>query len=453
MANTENIRQIVMEMLLEMNTTSSYSHILVRDVQNKYDYLTVQEKAFLKRLFEGTLERMIEIDYVINQFSKIKVNKMKPVIRTILRLSTYQILYMDSVPDSAACNEAVKLAQLKKFGTLKGFVNGVLRNIVRNKNAISYPDRQSNLLQYLSVTYSMPEWIIRLWLSQYDEETVEAILKGLLQEHPVTIRIMDTKQSDRILEKIQAVGITPIQHTCFSNAYVLDGNLESVSTLPGFADGTITVQDVSSMLSVACAGIKEGDRVIDVCAAPGGKTMLASQYAGEQGRILSRDVSDKKVDMIRENVERCGLNNVDCQVWDARESDESMIASADVVIADLPCSGLGVMGKKRDIKYHVSEASLKEITILQQDILKTIVSYVKPDGILLYSTCTINADENERMVTWLVENYDFELESIEPYLPDELKTIQSVSKGYLQLLPGIQNTDGFFMARLRRKKS
>lgn len=451
MANAVNLRQIVMEMLLEMNTSQVYSHILIRDVQNKYDYLSVQEKAFLKRLFEGTIERMIEIDYVLNQYSKVKVNKMKPVIRMIMRLSVYQILYMDSVPDAAACNEAVKLANLKKFGTLKGFVNGVLRNIARNKEQITYPDRQKDLVAFLSVTYSMPEWIVKKWLSQYEADKVEKILQGLLQEHPITIRFIAPldKRKD-ILASMKQAGIKADKHAYFEDAYVLEGNLESVSELPGFAEGDMTVQDVSSMLSVACAGIKEGDTVLDVCAAPGGKTMLAAQFTGTNGKVISRDVSERKVDMIIENIERCDMNNVITQVWDARELDTSKVAAADVVIADLPCSGLGVMGKKRDIKYHVSEDSLKDVVALQQEILRTITQYVKPNGILLYSTCTINIEENEQMLDWIAKEFGFVLESIEPYLPEALKQEDTATKGYLQLLPGVHDSDGFFISRFRR---
>lgn len=450
MANAVNIRQIVMEMLLEMNTSQTYSHILVRDVQNKYDYLTIQEKSFLKRLFEGTLERMIEIDYVLNQYSKVKVNKMKPVIRTIMRLSVYQILYMDSVPDAAACNEAVKLAALKKFSTLKGFVNGVLRNIARNKENIVYPDRDKELVQFLSVTYSMPEWIVKKWLAQYDTDTVEQILQGLLKEHPVTIRLLNTEAGEKLLKQMKQMKIEPKQHVYFADAYVLTGNMESVSELPGFEEGELTVQDVSSMLSVACAGIKEGDTVIDVCAAPGGKTMLAAQYAGKNGKVISRDVSEHKVGMIIENLERCHFNNVIPQVWDARETDESEAGMADVVIADLPCSGLGVMGKKRDIKYHVSEDSLKEVVQLQKEILKAIVPYVKQGGVLLYSTCTINTEENEQMTEWITKEFGLQLESIEAFLPDSLKKSETAVKGYLQLLPGVHDSDGFFISRFKK---
>ena len=195
-----NNRDLVLSMLKEIYAGNEFSHILLRQVLDKYDYLEGSEKAFIKRLTEGTLERTIELDYVINQFSNTPVNKMKPLIRSLMRMSVYQILYMDSIPDSAVCNEAVKLAALHKFTSLKGFVNGVLRNIVRNKENISYPEKEKDLMKYLSITYSLPEWMVEHFLKEHGKEKAEKICKGLLQERPVTVRI---KESLTVKEKQQ----------------------------------------------------------------------------------------------------------------------------------------------------------------------------------------------------------------------------------------------------------
>ena len=222
MQQEKNIRQLVLEMLLTVTKKEGgeYSHKVIRDVQNKYNYLSTQEKAFMKRLFEGTLERMIELDYCIDCYSKVKVNKMKPVIRNIMRMGVYQILYMDSVPDSAACNESVKLAQAKGFATLKGFVNGVLRTIARNKDAIPYPDEKKDYRKYLSVTYSMPEWIVDLWIGQFGQETTTAMLQGLLQERPVTIRMRteDEKAVEALRADLEKQGGTLKRHPYLSYA-------------------------------------------------------------------------------------------------------------------------------------------------------------------------------------------------------------------------------------------
>ncbi|MGN1148579.1 MAG: 16S rRNA (cytosine(967)-C(5))-methyltransferase RsmB [Lachnospiraceae bacterium] len=448
----ENTREIVLDMLLAVEREEEYSHRIIRDVLAKYDYLPGQEKAFIKRLFEGTLERRIELDFDINQISSVPVKKMKPLIRNLLRMSTYQILYMDSVPDAAAVSEAVKLAGKRKFQNLKGFVNGVLRKMSVNKGSLVLPNEEKEPEQFLTVTFSMPEWIVKHFLSLYSYEETKRILAGLLCVRPVTVRFaasLSAQEKEALLEKIKEKGIAMRRHPYVEQAYYLE-NCDNIAYIPGFAEGKLTVQDASSMLAVAAAGIRPGDTVLDVCAAPGGKTMLAAEYAGQEGRVEARDVSDYKVAQIEENISRMGLTNVSVRVWDATVQDKEAVESADVVLADVPCSGLGVMGKKRDIKYRQKPEALESIVSLQKEILKQVSSYVKQGGVLLYSTCTINPGENEEMVQWICEELGFVKEPLTEYLPKGLPCQDTAREGYLQLLPGIHDTDGFFFARLRR---
>lgn len=451
-----NLRQLVMEMLLAVtvqheNRPTEYSHVIIRDVLNKYNYLSGQEKAFMKRLFEGTLERMIELDYCIDQYSKVKVQKMKPVIRTIMRMSVYQILYMDAVPDSAACNEAAKLAGKKGFSTLKGFVNGVLRTIVRNKEQIPYPDREKDFALYLSVTYSMPMWIVTMWTEQLGKEKTEALLKGLLAEHPVTIRLCDDlDNSVEALEKaLQSQGGTLEKQPYLPYAYRI-AKTDDISQLPGYEDGAFVIQDVSSMLAIEALGIEPGMKILDICAAPGGKSMLAADKLQGTGEVEARDISEYKVTLMQENFERCRLHNVKAVCKDATELDESWAEQADIVIADVPCSGLGVIGKKRDIKYKMTPEAIKDIIALQEQILEKAVAYVKPQGLLLFSTCTINQEENEAHVKLLQEKYKMTPVSLENTLPEMLHS-ETTKQGYLQLLPGIHDTDGFFISVFQKQ--
>lgn len=448
-----NIRELVLDMLLELERGNAYSHILMRNVLDKYDYLTVQEKGFIKRVTEGTLERRIELDYILDSYSKIPVKKMKPFIRNLLRMSVYQLLFMDGVPDSAVCNEAVKLAGKRKFQSLKGFVNGVLRSVARQKEAIAYPDRNKELLKYLSVVYSMPETILTLWMAAYGEEMTEKILQSMLSVRPVTVRMKETltgQEKAELLERMEKAGIHSKQHPLLPYAYELK-HVEGARNIPGFEEGLLTVQDVSSMLCVECAGIKAGDRVIDVCAAPGGKAAHAAVKAGENGQVLARDLSEDKLALIRENIERQRLENITAEAYDATAFDEGSKEAADVVLADLPCSGLGIIGKKRDIKYHVTETLLTELPALQKRILDTVWQYVKPGGVLVYSTCTIHKAENERVAEWFLEEHPFERTDIRGCLPDALQE-ESMKRGYIQLLPGVHGTDGFFIAKFRRKQ-
>ena len=451
--NKMNLRMLVLEMLL---TENAYSHVIVREVLNKHNYLSQQEKSFIKRLYEGTLERRIELDYVLNQFSKVPVNKMKPVIRAVMRMGVYQILYMDAVPDAAACNEAVKLAQKKGFSSLKGFVNGVLRTIVRNKETITYDS--------LSVKYSMPEWIVGLWMQQLGKETTELVLQGLLEEHPVTIRFRDIPE---ITEVDMDTAVKAVEKALFSQdgkiekhpylpyAYQLS-KTDDITRLPYYNAGAFVIQDVSSMLAVEAIGFKEmnlKDRkepvfVLDLCAAPGGKSMLVADLLEKLGVnyvVISRDVSARKVELMQENFDRCGLRHAEAVVKDALQKDEELFEKADIVIADVPCSGLGVMGKKRDIKYNITPEAVEDIIKLQEQILETAVSYLKTGGRLLFSTCTINQNENERHFEWLKKEKKLTPVSLNGSLPECLHT-DTTEKGYLQLLPGVHDTDGFFIS-------
>lgn len=456
-----NLRMLVMEMLL---TENAYSHVIVRDVLNKYNYLPQHEKSFIKRLYEGVLERQIELDYVLDLYSKVKVNKMKKVIRAIMRMSVYQILYMDAIPDSAACNEAVKLAQKKGFATLKGFVNGVLRNIARNKENIEYTS--------LSVKYSMPEWIVNMWTEQLGEGQAEKVLAGLLNEHPVTVRFRDLPDItevdmetaiNAVRKAIESQGGRMEKHSYLPYAYKLSGT-DDITKLPYYDNGAFVIQDVSSMLAVTAIGIEEyiaercsanpGEpiRVLDLCAAPGGKSMLAADILEKYGAdydIVSRDISENKIALMQQNFDRCGLKHMSAGVYDALTVDESLMHKADIVIADVPCSGLGVIGKKRDIKYNVTLESISNIRELQRQILRTAVTYVKSGGRLLFSTCTINKEENEQNFEWIKNGMEDMTKltpmSLNSSLPQCLHT-GTTGNGYLQLLPGVNDADGFFIS-------
>ena len=448
----ENVRELAVDMLLEITGKGSYSHLVIRDVLDKYDYMEARDKAFLKRLTEGTLERMIQIDYILDQFSKVPVSKMKPFIRNLLRLGVYQLFFMDSVPDSAVCNEAVKLAAKRGFRSLGGFVNGLLRNIARNKESVSWPVREADLALWLSVTYSMPRYLVEKFLSERGREQTRKMLESFLIPVPVTIRVKETlepRECEKLLAGLAKAGVVLTPHPYHAAAFTLVG-AEGVRSLPGFEEGLFTVQDVSSMLVCEAADIRPGDRVIDVCASPGGKALHAAEKAGDEGFVSARDVTEYKAGLIRDNSRRMGLLNVEVLVWDAARLRSADIESADAVLADLPCSGLGVIGKKKDIKYHASPEGFAQLIGLQRKILGTVWRYVKPGGVLLYSTCTINPKENEENVAWFLERYPLELESLSPFLPGELSA--DGESGMLQLIPGTHRADGFFIARLRRKK-
>lgn len=449
---SENTREIVLDMLLSIEWEEEFSHRLVGQVLAKYGYLEARERAFIKRLFEGTLERRIELDYRLDSISSVPTRKMKPLIRNLLRMSAYQLLYMDSVPDAAAVNEAVRLAGKRGFSNLKGFVNGVLRKFSADKAIMKLPSEQKEPQKFLSVTYSVPEWMAEHFLNTYTYEETKALLESLLHVRPVMIRFvsgLSDKERENCIRDMEQAGVKVSRHAWVKEAWYLH-NCDNITLLPGFTKGLFTVQDASSMLAVTAAGIKRGDKVLDICAAPGGKTLLAAEYAGSEGSVESRDISPRRMERVEENVSRMGLSNVSLKLWDATKRDEKAVESADVVLADVPCSGLGVIGRKRDIKYRQTKEGLDALVCLQKEILRQAADYVKPGGTLLYSTCTINPEENEKQVNRLCEEFGFVREAVTDFLPAGLPHADTAKQGFLQLLPNLHDTDGFFFARLRK---
>lgn len=447
MTKEKDGREIVLDMLLQVIDGEEFSHrVLGRALRNCQDK-SKQERAFISRLFTGSVKHYLTLDYVIEQFSSLPVKKMKPLIRNLLRLSVYQLLYMDSIPASAVCNEAVKLAKKRGFSKLSGFVNGNLRNIVRMKD-IEYPDKAKDINEYLTIRYSTPKWLVTMLLDQYTIEEVEAILEASLREKEITIRCNRMKTSpNELKELLMGEGVGLVEHPYHKDAFVLT-DIDYLEAYKAFNDGLFTVQDVSSMLVGNISGAGSEDFVVDVCAAPGGKSLHIAEKAG---KVSARDLSGHKIKLIEENILRLGISNIDTKVWDATIADPDIINTADIVIADLPCSGLGVLGKKYDIKYKLTQKQQKELVELQRIILNVVSDYVKPGGILIYSTCTINRHENIENMKWFLANYDFTADSLDKYLPEVLHS-DTTRAGYLQLLQGIHPTDGFFICRMRKGK-
>ena len=446
----ENPRECALDVLIKVDKKEELSHIAIANVLEKYQFSEKRDRAFFTRLVEGTLERQITIDYVADQFSKTKIRKCKPLIRALLRMGIYQILYMDQVPDSAACNEAVKLAKKRGFSRLSGFVNGVLRNISRKKDTINYPQKAKNLIKYLSVTYSIPEWIVSFFMETYDSDTVEKIIASYLEERKTTLCCLISKGGrDAIKKELEEENVTVCDGVLIENAITIS-DYDFLYRLKPFRDGKCYVQDESSMLCAKLADAKEGQFVMDLCSAPGGKSLYVADQMKDSGKILSRDLTEYKTDLIEDNIERMGFTNMTSEVYDARVLDEEHIEKADIVIADVPCSGLGIMGKKNDIKYHISKEGMEDLVKLQREILTNAVQYVKHGGTLIYSTCTINPMENEQNFQWIIENFDYEAVDLTKEVPENLK-IDTAKDGYIQLLPGIHPCDGFFIGKLRRK--
>lgn len=450
-----NVRKIVLDILIKVFEENQLSHIVIRDALNKHDSLSKTDKSFITRLAEGTIERTVTLDYIINKFSKIKVEKMKPVIREIMRISVYQIMYMDSVPDSAACNEAVKLVKKRKLQGLTGFTNGILRNIIREKENIKYPDDKKSI-EYYSVKYSVPEWIIQSFTDDYGKKITEEMLETMYERQNdfITVRVNTSKASaETVLEMLNKQNIKAVRSRYADNTLIIQ-EYEKVSSIEAFDKGYIQVQDISSILAGQISGVKSGNICIDMCAAPGGKTIHIADILNGTGKIYSRDISEKKTFLIKENRDRCGFDNIEIQIRDATELIEEDIGMADIVIADVPCSGMGIMRKKTDIKYKITPQTVKDLSIISQKILKNAVKYLKTGGILIFSTCTVNKTENDNTRQWLIEEMKLEPVSIIEDLSDDILCIgnnrETAKRGYLQLFM-TKDYDGFYISKYVKK--
>jgi 16S rRNA (cytosine967-C5)-methyltransferase len=442
MTKETDSREISLDILLEILERGGYSHIILRQALNKYQYLDKSERAFISRIVEGSVEYLLQIDYIINSFSNTKVSKMKPVIRTILRMSVYQLLYMDRVPDSAVCNEAVKLAVKRKFTGLKGFVNGVLRNISRNKEGLGWPDD--------SVRYSMPAWIVSMWEETYGRETAVTMMESFLKNKKTTVRCNFAKASkEEILQSLKKQG-TEVSESGISEAMLCIEKYDYLEGLEAFQKGYIQVQDLSSSFVGEIADPQKGDYVIDVCGAPGGKSIHIADKLDGTGMVEVRDLSLLKINMVEENMKRCGFLNIRTKVQDALVADPDSVEKADIVIADLPCSGLGIIGRKPDIKYRMMPEALESLAALQRNILSVVQAYVKPGGRLIFSTCTINRKENEENARWFLEHFPFDCISLEGKLGEGLDSA-AANREFIQLLPGIHPCDGFFIAAFQKR--
>jgi len=433
MAGT-NEREIAAYILMDMQADGSYSNLLLRKTLNKNNALAPTQKAFVTELVNGTLRNLLYLDFIIDQFSKTKTTKMKPFILNVLRLGVYQLLFMDKTPDFAVCNEAVALVKKKGLQGLAGFVNGVLRGILRGKDSVALPDEAAMPAQFLSVRYSCPLWLTERFIGQFGYAEAKAMLEMNCKPPDVTFCVNTCRTTvDALAEQLSAEGVTVRgKGRLVPNALHVSGTSD-MTALPSYQQGLFHVMDESAMMAVLMAAPRPGMRIVDMCAAPGGKSFAAAYMAGDDTSILACDIYEHKIDLINGGITRLGLQSVQAELRDAEKFDETLAETADIVLVDVPCSGFGLLRKKPDIRLARVEADIQPLAVLQRRILENAARYVKRGGALLYSTCTLTAEENEENADWFAQTF--------PFAEMERKTI----------LPQEHGTDGFFMARFVRE--
>ncbi|MBC7088264.1 MAG: 16S rRNA (cytosine(967)-C(5))-methyltransferase RsmB [Tissierellales bacterium] len=415
----------------------------IKNCKNEDDIRLIKEITY------GVVKNITIIDQIISDYSKIKLNKLHRIVLNALRMGIYQIIYLDRVPEYSILNDSVEL--VKKY-THKGnanYVNAILRNISRDKEKIikRYNDLDFDI-NTLSLVYSFPQFLVEMWVNDYGIDFTRSLLDSLNSKAKLNIRVNITKVSrDDLIKRLETYGYI-VEKTRYSNYGLIVKNPEKLFQTEEFIDGYFTVQDESSMLVAEVADIEGNSFVLDVCSAPGGKATHIAEYIGDNGIVLARDKSNSKIQLIKENVKRLGLKSVKSEIFDATTLDNSLIDKVDCCLVDAPCSGLGLIRRKPDIKWNRTLDDIDELILIQEKILNTCSSYVKVGGKLIYSTCTINNAENiSQIEKFLKHHKNF---ALEPFCDRFDKTFETAKKGYVQLFPNVHGTDGFFIASLKR---
>lgn len=442
-----NPREGALSILYEINEKGAFSNIAInRELRNKsYNRL---DKNLITELVYGVLENQIYIDYIIEQFSTVKIKKMNSYTLNLLRLGIYQLFFLEKIPDFAAVNETVDLSK-KYCRKTTGFINGILRNVQRNKENIKPPSPDKNITEYLSIKYSHPQWLVKMFLNNFDEDFTEGLLKANNAVPDLYVRINTLKITVEDCIKLFIDGGYTIEQNSFIEEAVIVKGLHGIEQSDLYKRGYIQIQDLGSMLVTKILDPKEGDFVIDVCSAPGGKATHIAQLMNNRGDIIARDIYDHKLELIERNAKRLGISIIRTEKFDGSVLDKNMLNKADKVLVDVPCSGLGIIRRKPEIKYRKQYSDIRAITALQYDILKNASRYVKPGGVLVYSTCTISPAENEDIVRkFLIHNLDYTLTDIEDKYRDFFPGKHP--ENMIQLYPNIHSTDGFFISKMER---
>ena len=436
-------REIAYKVLLDIEKNKNYSNMAInkhfKDVK-----ISNQDRGLATEIIYGVIENKYYIDYMIDKLSKVKTNKMEIYVKTLLRMGIYQIMFLNSISDYAAVNETVNLAK-KKNSKVSGFINGILRNVIRQKEEIGKVKTKDDV-DYLSIKYSYDKWMIRNWMIHFGKEFTEELLEANNERPNIYLRTNTLKITrDELIKKLEKQNIKAEKVNVVEEAIKVE-HLKDIENNNLYKEGLFIVQDVSSMLVGKVMNPKENSLVLDVCSAPGGKTTHMATLMNNTGQVVSRDIYDHKLKLIKAASKRLGLTNVDVEEFDGMKLDRESIGKFDYVLADVPCSGLGIIRRKPEIKYKEKE-EFRQLPPIQKKILENASKYVKVGGTLIYSTCTIQDSENIDVVNeFLQKNKNFELVPIKEVNVD----LENQEKGYMKIYPNVHNMDGFFISKLIR---
>jgi 16S rRNA (cytosine967-C5)-methyltransferase len=430
-------RKVVMRALTKLETENGYSNLVLDNALSESG-LDPRDKAFASALFYGVLERRITLDYIISKYLRQPISSLSNAVLQALRIAVYQMIYMDKVPDRAAVNESVNLIKNSRQKSASGLVNAVLRSFLRDNKEFCLPDDK---MKALSITYSAPQWLIKSFTADYGEKNAKGILESFFSSKPIAVRVNTTKISfGDYLKILLDSGIDAAADELAKNSILIKG-AGSIENLPGYKEGYFHVQDTASQLCASVITQRNAKRVLDVCAAPGGKSFTIAENLGGKGEVVSCDLYPHKISLINAGKERLGLKNITVVLNDAAKYNNEL-GKFDAVLCDLPCSGLGILSKKPEIRYK-NVAFLDNLPEIQYHLLDKSADYVSQDGLLVYSTCTLRHCENKDIADKFLVNHS-EFKPLPIF--SEIKRAFKESDNMLTLLPHIHGTDGFFIS-------
>lgn len=446
--SAETVRELATDILLKVETRKAYADVLLdRALGAK---LSVQDRGLLTELTYGTLRWRGQLDAYLRQVIRRPLQHTDPFLRNLLRLSLYQFLFLQKIPDYAIVNEAVQLTSRRANKKAAGFVNGVLRNFLREGKRLAKPDPRESTVSTLADYWSHPQWLVRRWLRYFGAEETQSLLANNNQAAPLVLRTNLCKGTREALLKLFESEEIKASPTRQSPQGIIVQSKITVDHLPGFHEGYFQVQGEASQLVVYLLAAKPGERILDACAAPGGKTTHIAESMNDQGEIIATDISAKGLKKIEENTTRLMLKSVrTCRADLSTPLNEFLGQPFDRILVDAPCTGFGTLRSHPETKWNRGEADIKRLSNLQKKILANAASYLKPGGVLVYSTCTLVDDENEKVTEHFLKHHqEFVLDEAASHLPQEANSL--VKGSYYLALPHRHNTDGFFAARMRR---
>jgi 16S rRNA (cytosine967-C5)-methyltransferase len=445
--NQDNVRGLAAAILLKVETRKAYADVLL-DHTLKTTSLSPRDRALLTELLYGTLRWRGRIDAELQPY--IRRSLPDPLIKNLLRLALYQLLFLDRIPEYASVNDAVELAKARGGDKVGGFVNGVLRSFLREHRHLAKPSPKEASPAVLAAYWSHPEWLVSRWLEYFGTEEIQSLLQANNNEAPLVLRVNLMKVTrQELLDRLQNAGIEA-SFTAYSPQGVTVHVGGAVPELPGFPQGMFQIQSEASQLVGYLLAPQPGERILDACAAPGGKTTHLAELMNDHGEVIAADISEKSLEKMADSIVRLGLKSIRMLRVDLSEGlPESITRPYDRILIDAPCSGLGTVRSHPEIKWHRSQSDISRLTRLQQRILARTAFHLKPGGVLVYSTCTLSWEENENIVeSFLSDHREFVLEAAAGYLPGPAS--EMVRDNYFLALPHRHNTDGFFAARMTR---